>query len=157
MRTRAVFLGGAALMIAAVTSAIILASGGPDPDGVPEYREVVDRTMSPFCPGLTLTECPTQRSAELRNEIAEKISAGWTNEEIDSWLTDTYGVGVLGNPRDGVLWLIPALLLTGGAATIMWRLARSRRPEALVGEIEASGEEKLRLEAELQEFSGGNR
>lgn len=51
----------------------IAITSGPDPDLVPTTDEVAGRTMSPFCPGLTLEECPSGEASRLRTEIDQMV------------------------------------------------------------------------------------
>lgn len=79
--------------------------------------------MSPFCPGLTLDECPSSQATELRQKIDKRIAAGATNQEIDSWLVADYGESVLARPPSAISWLIPAMVLLAGLAALLFALA----------------------------------
>ena len=107
------FIGFLALI--GISAAIVLANRGPDPDSIPTLQQVVTRTMSPFCPGLTVEECPTSQSGVLRDRLADKIAQQQTNRQIDTWLVDNYGPAVLGKPAQAVSWVVPALALIVGA------------------------------------------
>lgn len=145
----------ATVLISVAVGVSLSAGRGPDPQAVPTARGVADRIMSPFCPGLTLTECPTVQSAELRNEIAAKTEQGWTNQQIDQWLVDDYGRGVLGRPPNPLAWAIPVgfLILAG---SMVWRtLARRREPEDKPQDLGGYDDsEKQRLSQELEVHRG---
>lgn len=49
---------------------------GPDPGSVPTTGDAAGRTMSPFCPGLNLEECPSGEASRLRTEIDQMVSRG---------------------------------------------------------------------------------
>ncbi|MEO7803430.1 MAG: cytochrome c-type biogenesis protein CcmH [Actinomycetota bacterium] len=91
---------------------IALSAKGPNPDARPTAEDVAGRTMSPFCPGLTVDECPSSQSADLRNRIAVEIDRGATNEQIDKWLVENYGTAVLGRPKSNIVWMVPAAVTT---------------------------------------------
>lgn len=112
-------------LVAAVIVALA-AARGPDPNGVPSADEVNSRVMSPFCVGLSLEECPSQKAAALRGDLSAKVAAGWTNRRIDAWLVSNYGQEVLGRPPRVTLWLV----LTVAAAIAAVGLTRSwtRKP-----------------------------
>lgn len=139
-----------------LAAALALATRGADPGAVPTVREVSERTMSPFCPGLTLSECPSQQSAELRSRIGTKIDAGWTNRRIDEWLVASYGEGVLAKPTGPVAYLVPIAVLLGGAGLVGFltlRWARSRRDEDEPPLV--SDAERERLARDLKVFAEG--
>jgi len=84
--------------------------------------------MSPFCPGLTLEECPSSEGARLRQKIDERIAGGATNRTIDSWLVAAYGESVLARPPGAISWLIPAgVVLIGLAAMLFVLTGRGKR------------------------------
>lgn len=112
------------LALVGMSAAIFLANRGPDPGDVPTLAQVATRTMSPFCPGLTVEECPSSPSAVLRDRIAQKISQRQTNRQIDAWLVANYGPVVLGKPAQAVSWLVPALALIVGAVILGFRARR---------------------------------
>lgn len=80
--------------------------------------------MSPFCPGLTLEECPSQQASELRGQIERRISARQTNRQIDGWLVREYGESVLGRPSGSLAWTVPAGFAAAGFALVLFALTR---------------------------------
>jgi cytochrome c-type biogenesis protein CcmH len=121
--------------------------------------DVANNVMSPFCPGLTLHDCPSDAAAELRARIERWARDGMSRDEIMIRLRDEYGPAISATPERagaGLLaWLLPAAAVALGAA-VAWRLARrwSSRPgpapEPHRGS--ASDDERRRLEAELAEL-----
>ena len=109
-------LGGLAL-------GMVLTSG-PDPNAVPTSDEVAGRMMSPFCPGLTLDECPSDQASRLRAEIDEMVSRGDTNAEIDGWIVDNFGEVALARPGGSVAWVAPPLVVLAGLGAVLLFLKR---------------------------------
>lgn len=141
---------------AAVAVAMALGAGrGPDPGAIPAPQQVYDRVMSPYCPGLTLTECPSTQAVELRERVAQRVDAGWTNRRIDRWLVETYGEGVLGRPRGAASRLAPVFALALGAALLALGLARRARRAPEPEPPPAAPEERERLLADLRTFAEG--
>lgn len=145
--------------LSALTAGLLIAARRPDPNAVPTTIQVAERTMSPFCPGLTLSECPSSQSVELRDRIAEKVDAGWTNSRIDDWLIASYGESVLARPRAPVAFAIPIALLMSGAVAVMvltfrWARARQTGPPEL-SEPFLSDADRQRLAAEMRTFAEG--
>ena len=122
-----------AILVTAVLAAaigLLAAAGGPDPDEVPTSDEVAARTMSPFCEGLTLNECPHSKSAALRAEIDAMIRQGATNREIDDWMARNYGIASQARPGSDLAWLAPPALAVLGLAAMLsvLRKATTGRP-----------------------------
>lgn len=113
-------LGGLAL-------GMVLTSG-PDPNAVPTSDEVAGRMMSPFCPGLTLDECPSDQATRLRAEVEEMIGRGDTNAEIDRWIVDNFGEVALARPDGSLAWVAPPLMVLAGLATVLVFLKRRSGP-----------------------------
>lgn len=136
--------------------AAFLVSIGTDPSAVPTSAEVASRTMSPYCPGLTLEECPHSQSAVLRAKIEQKVKEGQTNREIDAWLVSNYGRTVLGKPSG--LWplLVPLIFVISGMVIVGFvlpkRLHRERETDRAP---DPTSEERTRLASELKRFAEG--
>src|SRR5687768_14641008 len=112
-------LGGLALGIAL--------GSGPDPDAVPTTDEVAGRMMSPFCPGLTLEECPSDQASRLRTEIDQMVGRGDTNAEIDDWIVDNFGEVALARPGGPAAWVAPPLVMLAGLGAVLLFLKRRNR------------------------------
>ncbi len=80
--------------------------------------------MSPFCPGRTLADCPSPDAAAVRVEILEQIRAGVPPETVRRDLERRFGETVKGIPKSLVGWLVPILVLAGGAVGLVFALRR---------------------------------
>ena len=128
------------------------ASGSPDETA----NDISKQIMSPFCPGVTLHDCPSQAAVDLRARIERWARAGWSRERIMDKLTSEFGPGIRATPPDegaGVLvWALPGIALAVGAV-IAWTLARrwtaaSHHPPP----APVTGEDRHRLAAELAAY-----
>jgi cytochrome c-type biogenesis protein CcmH/NrfF len=148
----------AALVLLAVATGLS-AARGPDPNAVPTAQQVDDRTMSPFCAGLTLAACPSSEAFQLRATIAGMVSGGRTNRQIDSFLLANYPKTVIGAPRSLVAWLVPAAAVMAGLAVVAVVAFRRRggpdagQPGEPLPPI-APGD-RARLAADLRHFAQG--
>lgn len=149
--TKALSIGGA--MGLAVAALLFFTTRGPDPEAVPTVAQVLTRTMSPFCPGLTLDECPSTQAVEVREQIADQISSGRTNSQIDAWLVANFGEGALGRPSGAAGATIP---ITAGIATAIAVAAvlLSRKPNQAPVQVEPSDHERFRMD--FERFEAGN-
>jgi cytochrome c-type biogenesis protein CcmH len=96
--------------------------------------------MSPFCPGLTLADCPSSQAQMLRAWILVQEAAGRSREEVEAELLERYGEQILAAPRARgfglTAYAIPiGVFLAGGALVAVFlrrqtREARSARAPA---------------------------
>lgn len=85
----------------------------------PRAAELIDQIMSPFCPGLILTNCPSLAADSLRRAIRARFDAGASREQVMKELSVTYGDVIKSAPeRSGfglLAWVMPGgLVLVGG-------------------------------------------
>lgn len=123
-----------------------------DPEDV--ANAVAQEVMSPYCPGVTLHDCPSSSAQEMREEIVGWARDGMTKEEIIGRLEDEFDSSIRAVPRGSgglFAWLLPALGLVAGAAAavLLARRWSRRRPESPVSAPAASPEAAARLNAEL--------
>lgn len=118
---------------------------------------IARRTMSPFCPGRTLSDCPSEYAAEWRRDIRQLIAEGRSAAEIQDELERRAGANLSGSPaRDSSYW-VPATFAVLGLAVlggIFMRLRRSseqtnERAQAPKAGSPESPVDDARLEAEL--------
>ena len=67
-----------------------------------------DSIMSPYCPGMTLSACPSDDARLLRDEIREKLQQGISEEQIKGDLKTRFGNlsgGPSGGPLGGMAYL----------------------------------------------------
>jgi cytochrome c-type biogenesis protein CcmH/NrfF len=125
----------------------------PDPDSVPSIQQVSDRTISPYCAPLTLTECPSVKAGELRQEIGNRIQRGWTNRRIDAWLASNYGAWVVGGGGLAIADQVPALSILAGSILVALFVGRRRAPELVEAPPPAADPADLeQVRRELAEF-----
>jgi cytochrome c-type biogenesis protein CcmH len=94
--------------------------------------------MSPYCPGRTLSSCPSPQAAELVQWIVVQEAAGATREEVVEMLIERFGEEILGAPpaKGITLWayLIPVLgfVVGGGLVAVVLRriVARGAVPDS---------------------------
>ncbi len=100
------------------------------------FREV----MSPFCPGLTLADCPSPAAFELRRDIEARLSAGESRQAIVDELVSQYGTAILSDPSNTpigrVVWGVPFVLsavAAVGLAIFVRRATRTRQTHTREG------------------------
>jgi len=134
-------------------------SGPEDLELARQSRALSGQIMSPFCPGRTLSDCPSPNAAEQRDRIHSWLAAGVSETEIKARLERELGQLMALNSDDRISptlsavpegaagWIVPILVLIAGAAVLITVLVRLQRKPALPA---VPSSEKLRaIEAEL--------
>lgn len=106
--------------------------------------------MSPYCPGRTLSDCPSADAAVVRQEIRARLDAGQSEEEIRATLEARFGGALRGLPTSAVGWLGPIAILLLGALAVVLALRRLSRREEPRPHAAASPEIERALDSELQ-------
>lgn len=119
----------------AVALALVLACGpaaGALADEAPRWAyDIANELMSPFCPGLTLSDCPSPPAAQVRMWIVDQAAEGRSREEVEAALFTRYGDQVRARPRPegfgSVAYLAPLTIVLLGGGLLVWFLRRARR------------------------------
>lgn len=100
-----------------------------------EASEFIHSLMSPYCPGLLLTDCRSEGAFVLRAEITARLAAGESREAVEDDLVARFGPTIRTVPAtEGIgliVWLGPALLGALGLAVavgVIRRLTRAHGP-----------------------------
>ena len=103
------------------------------------YRLAHD-IMSPYCPGLSLSDCPSPNAAELREWIIAQEEAGASRDAVEEQLLARFGDQLLQAPRpEGVGLLAYAIpLAVFGLGAVLVALILSRRGRAGARETTAA-------------------
>jgi cytochrome c-type biogenesis protein CcmH len=112
------------------------AAPGMDAERARQEAQVLFReVMSPFCPGLTLADCPSPAAFELRKEIDARLQRGESRQAIVDELVAKYGTALLSDPSDTpigrVVWGVPivlSILAALGLARFVRRATRLAGP-----------------------------
>lgn len=160
MKSRAaVLLPVLGLAAAAIFVALRAEKETPPPQEV--ANRVAHEVMSPFCPGVTLHDCPSATADELRAEIVTWARAGATEAEIVARLSREYGEGTIrATPPSGgpwvIAWVVPAAAVACGALVAWWAARRwsASRHDAETPAVVASPEDRARLESDLIALRG---
>ncbi len=115
-------------------------------------QDVFANTMSPYCPGRLLQDCPSTAASELKEKIRVKVAAGESLQSIDAYLFEVYGETIKASPDASgfglTAWITPFLFLIVGAAMIIFWL-KSNLKKAKVGtstklsKIDSSWDKKI--------------
>ena len=116
--------------------------GFDDPAQEARFKDLTEELRCTVCQNQNLADSDAPLAQDLRKEIHTMMTAGRSDEEIKSFLTDRYGDFVLYRPpmqgNTLALWVIPIALLFFGAVVVFFVVrGRNRRLAAQA----AQGEE----------------
>jgi cytochrome c-type biogenesis protein CcmH/NrfF len=130
-------------------------AGSPDEAAAAEARVLFREVMSPFCPGLTLADCPSPNAFTMRGDIERRLKAGESRETVLAELVQSYGTQVLadpsGTPIGSIVWGVPfaiSLLAAIGLAFFLRRATRAHGQEPTAAPAE-SAQLRSRVDDEL--------
>jgi cytochrome c-type biogenesis protein CcmH/NrfF len=148
-----------AAVAAVVTVLLFVSPAAANPEEV--ANDIAAKVMSPFCPGVTLHDCPSAEAQALRDRIERWARQGQSEGQILDGLEAQYGVGIRSTPpaADGgwLAWALPGAALLAGLA-LGWLLLRrwtsraaskGEPQEGPIGREELGGSDRRRLEREL--------
>lgn len=108
-------------------------SGGAITDGE-RAESLNDLFACPTCDGQSVAESNAAVAATIRQFIRDEINAGASDTDIRDALVQAYGTEVLLNPPSGgvatLVWVLPVLVLVGGAAVVASSITRNRAASA---------------------------
>ncbi|MBC8331723.1 MAG: cytochrome c-type biogenesis protein CcmH [Anaerolineae bacterium] len=146
------------LAILALPMTALAQDANPDTPTDDDINAIASEMFCPVCENVPLDVCGTQACAQWRALIGEKLSQGWTENEIKQYFVDQYGDRVLAEPpRTGFNWLVylvpPVAFIIG--AYVLFRGIQSWRqiePETapLPAETAITDDYVARLEDELR-------
>ncbi|MBT3389409.1 MAG: cytochrome c-type biogenesis protein CcmH [Chloroflexi bacterium] len=146
------------LAILALPMTVLAQDANPDAPTDDDINAIASEMFCPVCENVPLDVCGTQACAQWRALIGEKLSQGWTEDEIKQYFVDQYGDRVLAEPpRTGFNWLVyivpPVAFVIG--AYVLFRGIQSWRqiePETapLPADAETADDYVARLEEELR-------
>jgi cytochrome c-type biogenesis protein CcmH len=123
-----------------------------------QASRIFNTTMSPFCPGLLLSNCPSPQAGILRDRIRAELAAGIPAESVTARLYAEYGDQLRATPPPsgfGLLaWVMPGLaLVAAGVAVALWLRRTTRQARAAPPPPEQLDEQaRARLDRELSKL-----
>lgn len=111
-------------------------------------NQVGSKVRCPVCQGLSVADSPSEMAVNMKEQVRELLSRGYTEEQILKYFELSYGQFVLLEPKfEGVntlVWLLPGIaLLIGGVIVFMKirNLEQSPKTAAAAGPVAPEGSE----------------
>lgn len=136
------------VLAALLAGALVVASvGDSGPRTTAERaRDVGESIKCPTCQGQSVADSSAPAARAIRTEIARRIEAGETDEQIRDYIAGIYGEeNLLTPPSDGVaglIWFLPVAGLVGAIGGLVVVFRRWRVPE----HVDVSDEDRVLVE-----------
>lgn len=83
-----------------------------------QLHEFSESIMSPYCPGMTLSGCPSPDARSLREEVRSRLAQGESQQSIRDTLVQRFGSELTGLPNTrrsaGAAYGIPSIMIAAG-------------------------------------------
>ena len=90
--------------------------------------------MCPVCPGESIDQSQVALAVQMRGIVAEKLAAGWSDEQVREFFVERYGPSVLLEPQtEGIslaVWLAPPIGVAAAIGVFVIALRHMRRKPA---------------------------
>ena len=142
-----------ALAAGIATLAVVAMRGHPPASRALQVQQIAAGLHCPICKDLSVADSPAPLAQQMREEIAQKLSAGESADQIRASFVAAYGDSVLMTPpRHGVAaaaYYLPLIVLASGliaALTLLRRWLRTpQREPAEVGSPPLSASQRRAL------------
>src|SRR5690606_25941111 len=120
------------LLVALIVGSLVVSAVGDDGPRTTEERarSLNESIMCPTCDGQSVADSSAPAARSIRTEVARRIEAGQTDEQIRDYISGLFGDDLLLTPPSsgvgGIVWFLPVVffvLAVGGlvAAFQRWR------------------------------------
>ena len=154
---RVVSIWTLALLLVAAPVAPARAASGADPAGEEAVHAIAARLRCVVCQNLSVADSPSDMARQMRDLIRERLAAGDTPAQVETYFVQRYGEWVLLAPRPHglnlLLWLAPFAAVAGGLALVLSLVHRwRRRPDSpgSVTTLTVEPRDRERIAAELE-------
>ena len=113
-------------------------------------RALTDQMMSPWCKGVSITQCSSGNAVGYREQVKAWLRSGLSEADIKRGFAQQFGEGQLAMPRGPMSLTVPLLILGFGAVVLLVLVRRlTVAPPASAASPQLSPEQYKKLEAEL--------
>jgi cytochrome c-type biogenesis protein CcmH len=121
-------------------------------------HEVSQLLRCPVCQGMAVADSPAVMAVNMKEQVRELLSRGYTEEQILEYFERSYGQFVLLRPRfqgmNSLVWLLPMFALTIGAVLVVMKMRKlSVGPPLQAASVADSDDPYL---ARVRELVGGD-
>jgi cytochrome c-type biogenesis protein CcmH len=93
-------------------------------------HEVGSLLRCPVCQGMSIADSPAEMAVNMKAQVRELLSRGYTEDQILRYFELSYGEFVLLRPKSTVLWMLPVAALLLGIAVVFFKLRKLEQAPA---------------------------
>ena len=110
---------------------------GP-PKGTPLAGETLHRETQrigsllrcPVCQGMSIADSPAEMAVNMKAQVHELLSRGYTEEQILEYFEKSYGQFVLLKPKSKIVWALPVIAMLLGVVIVVMKIRNLEKPQA---------------------------
>jgi len=87
-------------------------------------HEVASLLRCPVCQGMSVADSPSTVALDMKQQVREMLSRGYTQEQILNFFEQSYGQFVLLDPKNPFVWILPVVVLLVGIAIVVRKARR---------------------------------
>ena len=95
------------------------------------YNQLNKLIVCPICPGESIDQSQATISSQMRTIVNEKISLGWTDDQIKDFFVERYGPSVIMEPPAYgfglIAWIVAPIIIGAGIAGLIMALVQMRK------------------------------
>lgn len=118
-------------------------------------QELSDQIMSPYCPGRTLSACPSDDARKLRQQISHQLSQGYSKDAVTRQLIGIYGKEILGKPAYkgfGITaWILPIIVVISSLITTILFISKNKSRKKVSDKVNYNNLESALINKAKQE------
>ena len=99
-------------------------------------HEIAGLLRCPVCQGLAIADSPSEMAINMKGQVRELLSRGFTEEQILGYFERSYGQFVLLKPKfagvNSLVWTLPLLALVIGAVLVVMKIRKLEQAPAQV-------------------------
>jgi cytochrome c-type biogenesis protein CcmH len=91
-------------------------------------HEIAGQLRCPVCQGLSIADSPSEMAMNMKGQVRELLSRGYTEEQILAYFERSYGQFVLLKPKfsglTSLVWTLPIFVLLLGAILVVVKIRK---------------------------------
>jgi cytochrome c-type biogenesis protein CcmH len=122
-----------------------------------ETLRVAALIRCPVCQGMSIADSPAEMAINMKAQVHELLSRGYTEEQILEYFEKSYGQFVLLRPKSKTLWMLPLIALVLGVAIVVIKIRNLEKPQATSNQQPATASPDDPYLARVRDLVGGGK
>ncbi len=118
--------------------------------------DIAAKVRCPVCQGVSIADSPSGMATKMREQVRDLVAKGYSEEQVISYFERSYGEFVRLEPRlrglNVMLWILPGLVLLGGAWFVFRKANQPRLAAATPGSAPQGAPTPKDVDPELAKY-----